>query len=152
MILNQILHLLCEVKMKHLLIIILAILISGPIAGILLVMCDSIFIHSHFLGEDYNFYRVDVALIYAMFFYIYYFICGLPTTLLTDLIIKLFSPRRKTIFWISFIIYTLAGLVLWRGFNVQDPLFISFILIPVYTYLIVLIKVRAKYDGKRSSF
>lgn len=135
--------------MKHLLRIILAILISGPIAGILLVMCDSIFIHSHFWGEDYNFYRVDVALIYAMFFYIYYFIFGLPTTLLTDLIIKLFSPRRKTILWISFIIYTLAGLVLWREFNVQDPPSTWFILIPVYTYLIVLIKVRDKYGGKR---
>ena len=136
--------------MKYFMIILLAILISGPIAGIILVLCDSIFIHSYFWGEDYKFYRIDVAIIYAVFFYVYYFIFGVPTTILNDLLIKLFSRQRKTsLFWIYFVVYTLAGIVLWYGFNIPDPEFIWFILIPVYTYLIILIKVRAKYDGKR---
>ena len=132
--------------MKHFLMILLTILISGPAAGVLLVLCDSFFIHSQFWGEDYPFYRLDVGLIYAMFFYLYYFIFGLPTTLLTDFMVKWFSLSNRMTLASSFIIYTLVGVLMWKW---EAGISIWFIIIPAYTYLVILTVVRNKYDLKK---
>lgn len=133
--------------MKHFLMVVLAILISGPAAGVLLALCDSLFIHSQFWGEEYPFYRLDVGLIYAMFFYLFYFILGLPTTLLTDFMVKRFSLSHKMAIVASFIMYTFVGLLMWKS---EEELSIWFILIPVYTYFVMLIVVRNKYDSKKA--
>lgn len=126
-----------------------AIILSGPIAAFTLAVLDSVVIHYYIFGENYSLIEIDViffhTLIYSGFFYLFYIIFGLPTTLLTDLIVRFLPTKRIVVVYIfSFITYTVAGTLLWFRFKNADLSFLWYIFIPVYTYLITLSVIRSR--------
>ncbi len=132
--------------MKYLLKILLAILVSGPIALCILYISDYLIIHSSFFKDDYYSFNMVMAIIYMAYFYFFYLICGLPTTLATDLILRLFPSVERKFILLSFTTYTGAGILLiLLGYDSPSPIVSWLVFVPVYTYLLTLILIRAKY-------
>jgi hypothetical protein len=120
--------------------IIIAILISAPIAVIITLVSDYLFEPTS-SSRDISEY-IGPLFVYPFFYLMYYVILGIPTTLLTDFAVKKlnFNNTFVSTYLISFISYTIAGLVL-SDFDIYN---LDFFLIPIYTYLHILLFLRRK--------
>lgn len=131
--------------MKYVLRILLAIVISAPVAVLFLFLEALIFTPAYFADSNYA-YNISVYILYPIIYAAIYLIFGVPTTLITDYFLRVFSVRSKRyIYLISFFTYSIAGVSLTLGFTKTIPdniLSFTGVLIPVYIYLIVLLLLR----------
>lgn len=88
-------------------------------------------------------FELGTIVFYTIAFFIVYGLLGLPTTLVTDGILKLFSFKKAiSLLFVTFLIYTLVGTWLASGFQSPMAGIDGYVLIPVYTYFIVLMIIR----------
>lgn len=88
-------------------------------------------------------FELGTIVFYTIAFFIVYGLLGLPTTLVTDGILKLFSFKKAiSLLFVTFLIYTLVGTWLASGFQSPMAGIDWYVLIPVYTYFIVLMIIR----------
>lgn len=105
-----------------------AILVSGPVAWILFMLIELIFIRTS------NF--EDGSPIFIFIFYIIYVIVGMPVTFIIDLLTRILKIKKtKQIYFVQLILYTLLLLVL---IQVDPNLFNTILIVPVYTYFHIL--------------
>jgi hypothetical protein len=117
------------------------------LAVLFLLLEALIFNPAYFADSNYA-YNISVYVLYPIIYAVIYLIFGVPTTLITDYLLKAFAvSSKKYIYLISFFTYSIAGVSLTLAFTMSIPdnilSFIS-ILIPVYIYLIVLLLLRKK--------
>ncbi|MGG0177535.1 hypothetical protein [Gottfriedia acidiceleris] len=128
--------------MRYLLKIIFAIILSAPIA-VLIWTVFTYFVSPDFFREE-NLANRGYFPFFTFVYIIVYFILGVPTTLIADFVSKrkMFSNSVKIQYFVQFGIYTLAALCI-TSFDFSEGLsaFIP-VLIPVYTYLHILLFLR----------
>ncbi|MGG1680342.1 hypothetical protein ACIFOT_32370 [Neobacillus sp. NRS-1170] len=129
--------------MKYILKILLAIILSAPIALIIQLPFMHIFTPEFFAEENLANRGFYIAVPY--YYMIIYF---MPTTFVADFIAtrKVFSNIEKAKYFIQIGTYTLAGLLM-TGFHLDMNALIS-IFIPVYTYLVILSVLRMLFKKK----
>ncbi|MFP5116000.1 hypothetical protein ACSU64_27195 [Bacillaceae bacterium C204] len=132
--------------MKYILKILLAIILSAPIALIIQLPFMHIFT-PEFFAED-NWANRGFYIAFPYYYMIIYFILGMPTTFVADFIAtrKVFSNIDKAKYFIQIGTYTLAGLLM-TGFHL-DMNALIYIFIPVYTYLVILSILRMLFKKK----
>lgn len=119
-----------------------AIILSAPIA-VLICTIFTYFVSPDFFREE-NLANRGYFPFMTFVYTIVYFILGVPTTLIADFISKrkMFSSSVKIQYSVQFGIYTLAALCI-TSFDFSKGLSGFFpVLIPVYTYLLILLFLR----------
>ena len=126
--------------------IILAILLSSPIAVLIMFGIYHTLNRNEYFRNYAMEFELGTIVFYTIAFYIVYGLMGLPTTLVTDGILKLFSIKKGIyLFFVTFFTYTLVGTWLASGFQSPMSRIDWYVLIPVYTYFIVLMGIRNKF-------
>lgn len=126
--------------------ILLAILLSGPIAVLIMLGSYHFLNRNEYIRNYAMEFELGTIVFYTIAFYIVYGLMGLPTTLVTDGILKLFSIKKGIyLFFVTFFTYTLVGTWLASGFQSPMSRIDWYVLIPVYTYFIVLMGIRNKF-------
>lgn len=130
--------------MKYIQKILLAIIISAPISVFVSLIGESFLIW--ILGLERNNTDTFPTLITLPIFYaIFYIICGLPTTLIADGLLR-FKSLAKYSTVIQLLVYTLSGLILsliLSDYSLKVDILVI-VLTPVYVYWYVLLMIRKK--------
>ncbi|MEH7348499.1 hypothetical protein [Gottfriedia acidiceleris] len=128
--------------MRYLLKIVFAIILSAPIA-VLIWTIFTYFVSPDFFREE-NLANRGYFPFFTFIYIIIYFILGIPTTLIADFVTKskIFANSVKNQYFVQLGIYTLAAICI-TSFDFSEGVtgFIP-VLIPVYTYLHILLFLR----------
>jgi hypothetical protein len=139
--------------MKKFAFILLAIILSSPLASLLSAVVSHYMAVPESLQEDYYQYAPFMAGVYvvSIFFIPFYIVLGIPVTYLIDFVTKkfFFSTSALKKYFIKLIGYTMAAFVL-SGFEAD---WFKTLLIPIYTYFHMLLLLRVdRYSGGKKEY